>query len=85
MDREGLRRHVTLGIEIAVEALAGGKAVDEFDAADLDQPMTLGGIEAGGLGVEYDLAHQVALRSAGSSAVPRLRRIGSVATFRRMA
>ena len=57
MHLEGLGRHVAFRIEIAVERLAGRKAVDQLDAADLDQPMPLIGIEAGGFGVEHDLAH----------------------------
>ena len=51
------RRHVAFGIEIAVERLAGREAVDQLDAADLDQPMPGNGIEAGGFGIEHDLAH----------------------------
>jgi hypothetical protein len=40
-----------------MERLAGRKAIDEFDAADLDQAIALEGIEPGGFGIEYDLAH----------------------------
>ena len=39
-------RHVALGIEIAVKHLAGRKAIDQLDAADLHQPVALIGIEA---------------------------------------
>src|SRR5881227_3708166 len=56
--RKGLGRHVALGIDVTVEGRAGGNAVEQLDAADLDQPMTLVRIEAGGLGVEHDFAHQ---------------------------
>src|SRR5208282_5534886 len=41
MDRERLRRHGALGIEIAVERLPGWYAVDQLDAADLDQAMAV--------------------------------------------
>jgi hypothetical protein len=40
-----------------MERLAGREPVEEFDAADFDDPIALDGIEAGGLGVEHDLAH----------------------------
>ena len=56
--RERLGRHVALRIEIAVEVWPVGNAVEQLDAADLDQPMPLVGIEAGGLGIEHDLAHR---------------------------
>jgi hypothetical protein len=44
-----------------VEGHAGRNAVEQLDAADLDHPMTLERIEAGGLGVEDDFAHFVSL------------------------
>src|SRR5262249_50008413 len=55
MHAEGLGRHLALGIEIAVKALSAADAIDELDAADLDQPMALVGIEPGRLGIEHDL------------------------------
>jgi hypothetical protein len=57
MDFDHLGRHVALGIEIAVEGLAGWNPVDQLDAADLDQPMTLKGIDSGRLRIEHDFAH----------------------------
>ena len=33
---------VALGFEVAVELAAGGDAVDDLDAADLDQPVAVG-------------------------------------------
>ena len=53
----GFGRHVALGIDEAVELAARRDAVDELDAADLDQPVAAFGIEAGGLGIENDFAH----------------------------
>src|SRR5208282_871076 len=41
VDCERLRRHAALGIEIAVERLAGGYPVNQLDAADLDQAMAV--------------------------------------------
>ena len=54
---EGLGRHLALRVEIAVEGRAGRNPVEQLDAADLDQAVTLDGIEAGGFGVEDDFAH----------------------------
>ena len=50
-------RHVAFRIEVAVKRLAGRKAVDQLDAADLDQAIALEGIKPGGFGIENDLAH----------------------------
>ena len=50
------RMDVALGVDVAVELAAGGDAVDDLDAADLDQPVTAQRIEARRLGVENDLA-----------------------------
>ena len=52
-----LDRHRPLGIEVAVEGLAGRDVVEQLDAADLDDPVAVGRVEAGGFGVEDDLAH----------------------------
>ncbi len=66
MHRESLRRHVALGIEIAVKVLSARDAIEQLDAADLHQPMPLIGIEPGRLGIEHDLAHAgLKLESSG--------------------
>jgi len=49
---------VPVRIQIAVERTAGQPAIDHLDAADLDDAMLLLDLEAGGLRIEYDLAHQ---------------------------
>ena len=41
-----------------MEGAPGLAAVDELDAADLDHPVAARRVEAGGLGVEDDLAHR---------------------------
>ena len=46
------------GIDVDVEGAAGREAVDQLDAADLDDAV-LARIEAGGFGVEDDLAHRI--------------------------
>ena len=67
VDREGLGRHVALGIEIAVERLPARNAVDELHTADLDQPMALVGIKACRFGVEHDFAHRLPTTSEKAS------------------
>ena len=57
MNGKGFRRHVPVGIQISVEHLSGRNAVEQFDAADLDQAVALVGIKPGGFGVEDDFAH----------------------------
>ena len=54
---EGFRRHIPVGIEIGVKRRAGRDAVEQLDAADFDEAMTLVGIQPGGFGVEDDFAH----------------------------
>src|SRR5450759_5721486 len=57
VDGEGLSRYFALRIEIAVERRAGRNPVEQLDAADLDQAVTLQGIQPGGFGVEDDFTH----------------------------
>ena len=54
-------RHLALRIDVAVEALAGGNLVVELDAADLDEPVALVGIEPRRLGVQHDFPHGATL------------------------
>ena len=56
MDAKRLLGHLPLGIEVAMEILAGRDVVDEFDAADLDDTIAGQRIEAGGFGVEDDFS-----------------------------
>src|SRR5690625_229851 len=58
MDLEGFLRHVPLGIDVVLPCLTGWHVVDQFHTTDLDDPMTVIGIETGGFRIEYDLAHQ---------------------------
>ena len=46
-----------LGIQVAVKRAARHTSVDELDAADLNDSVTELGFEAGGFGIEDDLAH----------------------------
>ena len=52
-------RHRAFGIEVGVVEIARRDVVEEFDAADLDDPVARGGVGAGGFGVENDLAQHV--------------------------
>ena len=56
VDREGAGRHGAFRVEIGVEGAPGLDPVDQFDTADFHHPILAEG-EAGGLGVENDLAH----------------------------
>ena len=40
-----------------MEVPSGGPARNDLDAADLDDPVAALDLEAGGFGVEHDLAH----------------------------
>ena len=61
------RVDLAIGAQVAMKEPPGTPPVDQFDAADLDDPMTQFGLEAGGLGIEDDLAHQ-ALTASTSAA-----------------
>ncbi len=50
--------HVALGVEVAMPHPAGRDAVDQLDAADLDDAMAVERIEPGRLGIEHDLAQR---------------------------
>ena len=50
--------HAALRIDVVVKDAAGREAVDQLDAAELDDAV-LAGIEAGGFGIEDDLAHRI--------------------------
>ena len=52
------RRHVALGIDVAVKRLPRRHAVEDLDAADFDEPVAAQRIEAGGFGIENDFAHE---------------------------
>src|SRR5262245_45213499 len=57
MDGLGVGRHLPLGIDIGMKGPAARNMVDELDRAEFDDAVTLGMVDAGGLGVENDLAH----------------------------
>jgi len=57
VDAFGVGRHVALGVDIMVQMPAGGHAVDQFDAADLDQPVSAREAEPRRFGIEHDFAH----------------------------
>jgi hypothetical protein len=55
--REGFFWNVALGIDVLMESLAGRNPIEQFDASDFDQPVSLAGIKAGRFRVEYNLSH----------------------------
>src|SRR5476651_2697365 len=81
MHRKRLRRNVTFRIEVAMKGIAGGDAIDQFDATDLDQPVSLAWIKSGGFGIEDDLAH---LRLVPWSQSNHFCRLGIFSTAERM-
>jgi hypothetical protein len=54
VDALRFRRHLAFGIEIGLVRAAGGKMIDQLDAADFDDAVAVGRIEPGGLGIEND-------------------------------
>jgi hypothetical protein len=54
---ECARLDLAFGIQVAMKLLAGGPAIEQLHAADLDDAMTRRGLEAGGFDVQYNLAH----------------------------
>ena len=58
MDALGLDGHDALRVQIGLEALAGGKMIHQLDTANLDDPVAVAGLKAGGFGIENNLAHQ---------------------------
>jgi len=57
MDRFGLTGHGTPGVEVSVKVTPGFDLVDQFHASDFHKPMPVGRAQAGGFGIEYNLAH----------------------------
>ena len=56
VDLDGVRRDQPLRVDEAVKRPAGRQQVLDLDAADLDQPVARLRVEAGGFGVQNDLA-----------------------------
>ncbi len=48
---------LALRIKILMVMIGGSAAIDDFYAADLDDAMALRRLQAGGFGIEHDLAH----------------------------
>lgn len=48
--------HIALGVDIEVQVFVGHLAVDHFQTGKLDQTVAAVGIQAGGFGIEDDLA-----------------------------
>ena len=49
---------LALRVDVAMEAVLRRPAIDELHAADLDDPVAGGRLEARGFGIQDDLAHQ---------------------------
>ena len=57
VDCESLGRHVAIRIKIGVKCCPGWYPIEQFDAPDFDQAVSLAGIDAGRFGVEDDFPH----------------------------
>jgi len=55
--RLGPGRHIAFRVEIGVIRRASRNEIDHLDASNLDHPVPGLGVEPGGFGIEYDLAH----------------------------
>src|SRR5262249_42727111 len=55
--RNGIGPNTAARIDVAMKGLSAWDAVDQLDAADLDQPVTLIRIKPGCLGIEHDFPH----------------------------
>jgi hypothetical protein len=51
VDSESIPRHVALGIDMSVKTPTARDMVDQFDAGNLDDPMSIVRIEAGSLSI----------------------------------
>ena len=69
MDPVCVGRHVALGIDVAVPDLAGRHAVDQFQRADLHDPVPLGRLQPRRLGIEDDLTHVPCLPCPAAAAL----------------
>jgi hypothetical protein len=54
VNARGVGRDVAFGVDQAVEGAGGRQVVMQFDRGDLDHPVAMQGIEAGGFGIEQD-------------------------------
>jgi len=57
VDLDGSRVDLAVGLQVLVQAVAGRPPVHDLDTADLDDPVSVRRLKAGGLRVEDDLAH----------------------------
>ena len=55
LDRAGI--DLPVGLQILMVVIAGEAAVDQLHAADFDDAVPLGGLQAGGFSIEDDLSH----------------------------
>jgi len=57
MHRECLGRHLALRVDVTVKGLTGWHAIENLDAADLNEAVAAQRIKAGGFGIENNFAH----------------------------
>ena len=57
VDAGGLDRHIAFGVQVELQRAAGGKMIQQLDAADFHDPVALARLEARRFRVEDDLTH----------------------------
>jgi hypothetical protein len=58
---DGARIDLAIGLDVLVVAVAGQAAVDHLDTADFDNAVPVCRLQAGGLGIQNNLSHLLAL------------------------
>src|SRR5262249_6863978 len=75
----GLDRHIARRVDVGMEAASGRDEVVDLEAGQFHHAVAHGGLEAGGLGVEDDLArHCLLLSCFGAAVQPALRSRGGL-------
>jgi len=64
MHQEGRLGHRALGVDQPLQRAPGRYVIVELDAADLDDAVSRGGVEARGFGIKDDFAQRVSSRAA---------------------
>src|SRR5260370_40542368 len=64
MNRQRILGHLAARIDVSMKFTPGRDVMNELDAGDFDDAVTLRGVETRGFGIEYDLPHPDLLEAA---------------------
>ena len=64
---------VAFWVQVLMKVPAGVAAIEQFDATDLDDAVSLSELESGGFGIQNDLPHALALSLLASASLPQAR------------